>query len=90
MVEPKNDSRLEQMPTRDVGLLFLCFQSHLANRFGFLQEMWANSPDFVSKDTGIDPVLANMASTHVPFNNDGRCSGASRRWRPLTLGDSSR
>jgi len=55
-VEPKDNPRAEQMPTRDVGLLFMCFQSSLANQFGFLQKMWANSPDFVSKHTGIDPV----------------------------------
>ena len=65
-VEPKNDPRPEQMPTRDVGLLFMCFQSHLANQFGFLQKMWANSPDFVSKDTGIDPVAGQHGQHPCP------------------------
>jgi Dyp-type peroxidase family len=56
-VQPQDNPRLEQLPTRGVGLLFMCFQSSLANQFGFLQKMWANSPDFVSRNTGIDPVI---------------------------------
>ena len=65
-VEPKSDPRREQMPTRDVGLLFMCFQGSLANQFGFLQKMWANSPDFVSKNTGIDPVAGQHGQHPCP------------------------
>jgi hypothetical protein len=65
-VEPKHNPRQEQMPTRDIGLLFMCFQSSLANQFGFLQKMWANSPDFVSKNTGIDPVAGQHGQHPCP------------------------
>jgi Dyp-type peroxidase family len=65
-VEPKSNPRQEQMPTRDVGLLFMCFQSSLANQFGFLQKVWANSPDFVSKHTGIDPVAGQRRDHPCP------------------------
>jgi Dyp-type peroxidase family len=66
-VEPKDNPRTEQMPTRDVGLLFMCFQSSLANQFGFLQKMWANSPDFVSDNTGIDPVAGQHGKHPCPL-----------------------
>jgi Dyp-type peroxidase family len=66
-VEPQNNPRREQMPTRDVGLLFMCFQSSLANQFGFLQKMWANSPDFVSSDAGIDPVAGQHPNHPCPL-----------------------
>jgi hypothetical protein len=44
----------------------MCFQSSLANQFGFLQKMWANSPDFVSKNTGIDPVAGQHGGHPCP------------------------
>lgn len=53
LVEPKDDPTLGQMPRDGVGLLFMCFQSSLANQFGFLQEIYANS----TTGTGIDPVI---------------------------------
>jgi deferrochelatase/peroxidase EfeB len=65
-VEPRDNPRKEQMPTRDVGLLFMCFQRSLANQFGFLQKMWANSPDFVSKNTGSDPIAGQHGNHPCP------------------------
>jgi Dyp-type peroxidase family len=56
-VEPKDNPSLGQMPTDGVGLLFMCFQSSLANQFGFIQKVYANSPDFVKEATGPDPVI---------------------------------
>jgi deferrochelatase/peroxidase EfeB len=67
-VQPKDNPRKEQMPTRDVGLLFMCFQSSLANQFGFLQKIWANSPDFVSKNTGIDPLAGQHRHHSCPVD----------------------
>jgi Dyp-type peroxidase family len=61
-VEPKDDPSLDQMPTHGVGLLFMCFQSSLANQFGFLQKVYANSPDFVHEGTGFDPVIGQRSS----------------------------
>lgn len=75
-LEPESNPRREQMPTRGVGLLFMCFQSSLANQFGFLQKMWVNSPDFVSMNTGIDPVVGQQGH--------GSCAVA-QRW-PLKWG----
>lgn len=39
----------------------------------FSQKMWANSPDFVSKNTGIDPVAGQQGSHPCP---------AEQRWPP--------
>jgi deferrochelatase/peroxidase EfeB len=54
--------RRGSMPTAGVGLLFMCFQSSLANQFGFLQKLWANAPDFARQNTGIDPVAGQQGN----------------------------
>jgi Dyp-type peroxidase family len=48
---------LEDLPTEGVGLLFMCFQSSIANQFAFIQKMWVNGPGFARPQTGIDPVI---------------------------------
>ena len=43
---------------KDVGLLFMCFQSSIPKQFGFLQARWANTSGFLGKDeVGIDPII---------------------------------
>lgn len=43
---------------KDVGLLFMCFQSSIPKQFGFLQARWANATGFLGKDeVGIDPII---------------------------------
>jgi deferrochelatase/peroxidase EfeB len=66
-IDPRENPRTEQLPTRDVGLLFLCFQSSLANQFGFLQKLWANAPDFARENTGIDPLVGQHADHLCPI-----------------------
>ncbi len=50
-----------QMPEDGVGLLFMSFQSSIANQFEFIQNNWVNNPTFPSFDTihpdGIDPII---------------------------------
>ena len=48
---------LAEMPTKDVGLLFMAYQNDIANQFEFTQASWVNNPDFVRNGTGIDPVI---------------------------------
>lgn len=65
---------LEDLPTKDVGLLFMCFQSSIANQFAFIQSAWVNNPQFArplvkpGPDTGIDPVIGqgNISEQHWP------------------------
>lgn len=56
-IAPGVEQPLEDLPTGGVGLLFMCFQSNIANQFAFIQKLWANNSDFVSDDTGVDPVI---------------------------------
>jgi Dyp-type peroxidase family len=70
---------LEDLPTEGVGLLFMCFQSSIANQFAFMQAIWINNPDFARPivkagplDTGLDPVV-------------GQGTGSEQHW-PLTWG----
>jgi Dyp-type peroxidase family len=54
-------------PTRDVGLLFMAYQSDIGNQFEFTQSSWANSESFVKPATGVDPVIGRggaMKQTH--------------------------
>lgn len=53
-------------PTSNVGLLFMAYQSDLANQFEFTQQTWANNPDFVKAQTGIDPVIGQGSGASIP------------------------
>ncbi|MCY7375245.1 MAG: hypothetical protein LH472_04655 [Pyrinomonadaceae bacterium] len=45
-------------PEKDVGLLFMCFQSSIPKQFGFVQARWANTSAFFGKsEVGIDPIV---------------------------------
>ena len=54
--------RLEEMPTGDVGLLFMAYQSNIENQFEFTQKFWVNNVNFVAEDTGIDPVIGQKTA----------------------------
>ncbi len=59
----------EDMPTGDVGLLFMAYQSNLADQFEFTQQSWVNNPDFLNPATGADPVIGQSfgpTSQHWP------------------------
>jgi hypothetical protein len=56
-LDEEKEKRLGRTPTKDVGLLFMCFQASIADQFGFMQKQWANSSDFVRPETGIDPMI---------------------------------
>lgn len=53
---PFGEANEADLPTGGVGLLFMCFQSNIANQFVFMQSSWVNNQGFVNGDTGIDPV----------------------------------
>ena len=36
-----NDAKLEEMPTEDVGLLFMAFQNSITGQFEIMQKFWA-------------------------------------------------
>jgi len=49
-----------------VGLLFLCFQADIGNQFAFIQERWANKPDFPVGAAGVDPLIGKAPAGQVP------------------------
>ncbi len=46
----------------DRGLLFMCYQSSIAQQFEFTQRRWANDPDFPKDGAGQDPIIGRMQS----------------------------
>ena len=61
-VHPSDNPTFEQMPTGDVGLLFMCFQANITNQFEFVQGTWANNKNFPVPNSGIDPVIGQGPS----------------------------
>jgi Dyp-type peroxidase family len=56
--EPKDNPKLEELPSKDVGLLFMCYQSNIEKYFEVLQYLLANNPRFSNRhEPGIDPVI---------------------------------
>ncbi|WP_378784685.1 Dyp-type peroxidase [Nonomuraea fastidiosa] len=55
--DPWDDSPPEERPSGEVGLLFMAFNSSLLGQFEFMQQTWANNPDFEMPATGHDPVI---------------------------------
>jgi Dyp-type peroxidase family len=56
-------------PTKDVGLLFMCYQKDIANQFEFMQKSWANEPNFVRPNTGLDPIIGQGTRTPQEYPN---------------------
>ena len=53
------------LPTGDVGLLFMAYNSNLTNQFVFTQKTWANNAGFPSAGVGADPIIGRGANTPV-------------------------
>ena len=56
-VSAEVDPTFDQMPTGDVGLLFMSYQKSIVNQFEFIQQNWANNKDFEASTTGIDAII---------------------------------
>jgi Dyp-type peroxidase family len=56
---PEVDAQEETsgLTLHDRGLLFTCYQSNLFFGFQFLQQNWANNPDFPNNGNGFDPII---------------------------------
>jgi hypothetical protein len=57
-----NDGKIENKPSKYVGLLFMAFNSDIGNQFEFTQKNWANNPGFPAVPAGfpppgVDPVI---------------------------------
>jgi Dyp-type peroxidase family len=56
------EGRAEAFPN-DRGLLFLCYQSSIAEQFEFVQRCWVNNRSFPRPDDGIDPIISQNGGT---------------------------
>lgn len=70
---PNAFQALDDLPSKDVGLLFMCYQSSIKNQFAFMQHSWANSEQFINQGppattsprTGIDPIIGQIAGDRI-------------------------
>jgi Dyp-type peroxidase family len=70
-------------PEKDVGLLFICYQSSIPKQFGFVQAKWANTTEFFNKNgVGIDPIVgqyeASDASEYQKWHLTWGCNEAKK------------
>ncbi|AIJ25537.1 peroxidase [Amycolatopsis methanolica 239] len=63
--DPNADLPPRLRPAKDVGLLFMAFNSNLGNQFEFTQQIWADNPAFPfppdGSRPGLDPVIGQGA-----------------------------
>lgn len=64
-------------PTGGVGLLFMAYMADIANQFEFTQATWANNADFVTANTGADPVIAQGPAEAAQIDDGWGGMGAS-------------
>jgi Dyp-type peroxidase family len=60
-----NDGQIANKPSKDVGLLFMAFNSDIGNQFEFTQKFWANSTGFPEvpeghRAPGVDPIIGQL------------------------------
>lgn len=54
------------LPSRGVGLLFLCYQASIRRQFAFLQNQWLNDPNFPLNQSGVDPLVGQGPHLATP------------------------
>ncbi len=57
--EPKDNPSLEELPNKDVGLLFMCYQRDIERQFEVLQYLFANDPRACpqQQESGVDSII---------------------------------
>lgn len=75
---PNAFQALDDLPTKNVGLLFMCFQASIANQFAFIQQRWVNAENFLRGGTGLDPIIGQT-------NDAGNEEPTPQKW-PLQWG----
>jgi Dyp-type peroxidase family len=63
---PQDNASLEELPTKGVGLLFMCYQRNIGQQFEILQCRWANDPRQPREQRpGIDPIIGQPGGNGV-------------------------
>lgn len=63
---PGYDSALDELPTKGVGLLFMCFQGDIETQFEFIQKTWVNGTNHPVVAAGIDPLVGQYQAPTQP------------------------
>jgi Dyp-type peroxidase family len=66
----------------DRGLLFLCYQTSISNKFEFLMEKWVDNPNFPEPNDGHDLVISQRDAIRTFDLPDGKVTPftAPQRW----------
>lgn len=63
-----NDDSIANKPEKDVGLLFMAFNSDIGNQGEFTQKLWANNPNFPKVPAGFPPPGVDPIIGQTPQN----------------------
>jgi Dyp-type peroxidase family len=77
--KPNVFQALDDLPSKGVGLLFMCFQASIRQQFAFLQRGWANNQSFVKADTALDPIIGQQDRD---FPSGSQTALIPQTWRP--------
>jgi Dyp-type peroxidase family len=84
----------DSYPATGAGLLFMAFNVEIGGlsryerqgQFGFVQAFWANNPNFLTKGTGIDPIIGHGAAADLPRSWPIEWGGALTELNELHIG----
>ncbi len=65
----------------DVGLLFMAYNRNIAEQFEFIQQSWANNPDFpfTGQTHGVDPIIGQTRDRRPDYENCPIAHGNMKR-----------
>lgn len=65
----------------DVGLLFMAYNRNISEQFEFIQQSWANNPDFpfTNQNHGVDPIIGQTQDRRPHYENCPIAHGDNRR-----------
>lgn len=70
-----NDGRIDNKPDKNVGLLFMAFNSDIGKQFEVTQKNWANNPGLPASLPGFSHQVS------IPLSVRRRTTGHGRTWR---------
>jgi Dyp-type peroxidase family len=65
-------------PDASRGLIFACYQASIGEQFEFLQQTWADNPNFSQTSTGPDPTIGPAGSAAIPAASGNQSVSLSR------------
>ena len=81
----------DELPSKDVGLLFMSFQASIANQFEFIQQIWASDSSFPKDNVGRDSIIGQgnfpdgLQKYPTEYGNPNSISGAKGFGNFVTL-----